>query len=763
MRLLKTPILAFLILVGLSYTLFTFNNKRNVVTCYFPKVEAASDAPTIQDKPKKEHTVSEPSTETHAHTNRLINETSPYLLQHAHNPVDWYPWGDEALTKAKEEDKPIFLSIGYSACHWCHVMENECFENEEVAALLNEHFINIKVDREERPDIDEIYMAAVQAMTGSGGWPMSVFITPDLKPFFGGTYFPKDSKYGRPGFITILNSLVEAWEKKREQITKSSNDLTEHMINVLSSEMSGDVLPTAEIITQATDQLQGSFDGEYGGFGSAPKFPSSPSIALLLREYKRNNYPDTLKAATVTLDRMAQGGIYDHLGGGFSRYSVDDQWLVPHFEKMLYDNAQLAQVYLEAYQLTGNNYYRKIVEDTFTYIMRDMRDERGGFYSAEDADSEGEEGKFYIWDKSELVEILGEDDAHIFNTYYNVKDKGNFSSHESYHAGKNVLHTPLPDPAVAELLNISVEELHTRLKPIKEKVLAIRNQRVRPGLDDKVLTSWNALMITAFAQGYQVLGDEMYRSAAVEASQFLLNDMTRDGELLRTHRKGESRLPAYLDDYAFTVAAFLDVYESTFDIKWITAAQQLTDTMNIKFWDNEAGEYYFTSDDHKNLIMRTRNSQDSAVPSGNSVAAYALLRLAKYTDTEAHYEKAERILKRNSVYLDKHPLGFTRMLCTVDFLVYPPKEITIVGALENTDTQALLNTTRSAFIPNKIVAHLNPTDSDTAAHEELLPLLKHKVMLHGKATAYVCKNFTCKEPVTDTKSLIEQLAIQKGE
>lgn len=715
-------------------------------------ISAQVAAPT-EPQPSEPSTVSTKSEPKF--TNRLVNETSPYLLQHAHNPVDWYPWDDEAFDRARAEDKPIFLSVGYSSCHWCHVMEHESFESEEVAAILNEHFISIKVDREERPDVDEIYMTAVQAMTGQGGWPMTVFMTPDLKPFWGGTYFPKENKYGRPGFITVLNSISESWNNKREQILESANKLTIHMDAILAADIGGDAAPTPELITNAVQKLRENFDAVDGGFGQAPKFPSSASIAILLREYNRTGADDLLNMATVTLDRMSDGGMYDHLGGGFARYSVDDEWLVPHFEKMLYDNAQLAQVYLEAYQLTKNEDYRRVVDETLEYILRDMRDERGGFHSAEDADSEDEEGKFYIWTRDEIYATLGEDDAAIFCTYYNVKPTGNFSSHEPYHQGQNILHTPISDEAVAKVLNVSVDALREKMSVLKAKMLAVRAERVRPGLDDKVLTSWNALMITAFAQAYQVFGDERYRDAAVEATQFILSDMVRDGELLRTHRKGTSRIEAYLDDYSYLVVALMDVYEATFDEKYIRAAEQFTETMYTKFWDDEQGQFFFTSPEHEHLIVRTSNSQDNAVPSGNSMAAYGLLRLSKFIDSEACYDKAMKILSNNNPYLREYPLGFMRLMCAVDYALYPPREIAVVGAEDAGETRALLAQIREKFVPNKIV-----TWTESGSEDEYLPLLIGKQPINGKSTAFVCENFACKQPVNDVGALAAQLELR---
>ncbi len=716
--------------------------------------ESARRLSTAREADTVSHTETEPT-----HTNRLVHETSPYLLQHAHNPVDWYPWGEEAFQKARDEDKPIFLSVGYSSCHWCHVMERESFENEEIAAMLNEHYVSIKVDREERPDVDEIYMSAVQRMTGSGGWPMSVFLTPELKPFFGGTYFPPEDAYGRPGFKTVLLRLAEMWTLERDKINTGADGLTKDLTATLAGLAEGSKALTADILSQAAAELGATFDAKNGGFGGAPKFPPSSSIALFLREHQRTGEEGTLRMATLTLDKMAQGGMYDHLGGGFARYSTDAQWLVPHFEKMLYDNAQLAQVYLEAYQVTKNPLYRRVVEETFEYILRDMRDERGGFYSAEDADSEGEEGKFYVWTRDEITEHLGNEDGKIFAAYYNVQKGGNFSSREEYHENQNILHTPRAEEEVAKGLKLSVEALREKMAELKGAMLEVRSRRVRPGLDDKVLTSWNALMISAFAQGYRILGDERYRDAAVEAATFIVTDMKRDGKLLRTHRKGESRLPAYLDDYAYMIVALTEVYEATFDTVWLLEADALAKTMIEEFWDADEPGFYFTSGDHKNLLVRTKTSQDSAVPSGNSMAAYGLLRLAKFIDNTDYYEKARRILEQNHRYLSEFPRAVPKMLAAADFLLYPPKEIALVGASGSEDVQALLDAVYGAFVPNKIVAFLDPASENAAADEKDLPLLANKTLIGGKASAYVCKDFACKLPVTTPAELLQQLGV----
>ncbi len=693
------------------------------------------------------------------HINHLIHETSPYLLQHAHNPVDWYPWGEEALQRAKDEDKPIFLSIGYSACHWCHVMAHESFENEAIAAVMNEHFINVKVDREERPDLDEIYMNAVIALSGSGGWPMSVFLTPDLKPFYGGTYYPPDDRYGRAGFPTVLKGVADAWENRREEVLQGAGQLTAHITQQMSTAPAAEGELTQALLDGAIKQLHASYDAEEGGWGHAPKFPSSASIHFALRAWNRSGDPATLAMATKTLDAMARGGMYDQLGGGFHRYSVDGQWLVPHFEKMLYDNAQLAPAYMEAWQATQNPYYRRIAIEILDYELRDMRDERGAFHSAEDADSEGEEGKFYIWTKGEIVAALGEADAAIFCAYYNVKDGGNFSSHEYYHAGQNILHMTQSAAAIAADLGMDEAALEKRMAPLRAQLLAIRAKRVRPGLDDKVLTAWNAMMITALARGARVLDEPRYATAAVEAGTFLLMHMLReDGTLLRTHRHGESRLPGYLDDYASTANAFVDLYETTFDLKWLAAADRIVQSMHARFWDETTGNYFYTGEDHQNLIVRTKPTYDGAEPSGNATAAMALLRLSKLIDNREYHERAGRILAASRGEMSRAPQGYLRMLLATDFLLHPPREIAVAGALDDPATQALLRALHATFVPNQVLAHIDPGADDAADRIARVPLLAHKERVGGKPAAYVCKNFTCKLPVTEAAALIAELA-----
>lgn len=686
--------------------------------------------------------------------NHLAHETSPYLLQHAGNPVDWYPWGEAALTRAQRENKPIFLSIGYSACHWCHVMERESFENEAIAAYLNEHFVSIKVDREERPDLDAIYMSAVTALTGAGGWPMSVFLTPELKPFYGGTYYPPVDSYGRPGFPAVLRSVSEAWSRRPKDVLDTAEELTRHLRVPMGGLSAPEGSLGAALMHRAADALMEQFDGHYGGWGGAPKFPSSGAIELLLCLYHRSRGDILLDMATHTLDCMAQGGIYDHVGGGFHRYSVDGQWLVPHFEKMLYDNAQLAQAYLEAYQVTDDPRYRRVVTETLDYVLRDMRDPLGGFHSAEDADSEGMEGAFYVWTAAEIMAALGTQDGDLFRAYYNVRDEGNFTSHEAYHAKQNILHLERNPAEVARDFGLSVAALDARMTALLKKMRALRAKRVRPGLDDKVLTAWNALMISALARAAQVLDEARYRQAAEEAGRFLRAHMTRGGVLLRTHRRGESRIEAYLDDYACTINAYLDLYELSFQREWVTAAEELACTMMDRFWDVETRRFYYTSAGQPGLILRTSPSFDGAEPSGNSVATLALLRLAVFTGNTRHHETARLVLEAHAGLMETAPLAFLKMLRAADALLCPPSEIVVAGPAEDAATQALLRVARGTYVPGKIIAWHDPS----SITEDALPLLSGRAMVKGLPTAYVCRDHVCRPPVSTPEALFVQLA-----
>ncbi len=700
------------------------------------------------------------------YTNHLINETSPYLLQHAHNPVNWYPWGDESLSLAKKENKPIFLSIGYSACHWCHVMEKESFENEEIADVLNKHFISIKVDREERPDLDEIYMTAVVTISGSGGWPMTVFLTPDLKPFYGGTYFPPEDKWGRIGFKNLLIRISEFWhdEQSRHKLLQDAELLSQNIEQQTTIALPIDEEATIgkELFSNATRRLKETFDREWGGFSRAPKFPPSNAISFLLRDYHRTGNSHSLEMATLTLDKMCEGGMYDHLAGGFHRYSVDPIWLVPHFEKMLYDNAQLALVYTEAYQVTGKRKYAQIAQEIFDYEMKYMTDDTGAIYSTEDADSEGKEGIFYLWKREELDQILGKEDAEVFSRYYNVKRNGNFSSHEPYHQGLNILYIRKSLEAVAREFDRKEADLELALSSMRERLLKVRDKKVRPGLDDKIITSWNALMISAFARGYQVYEDERHLKAADEAASFLMERMrTEDGKLLRTFRKEHSKFHAYLEDYAYTSRALIDLYEAALDDKWLFKAEELIEEMITQFWDESGASFFNTSSLHKNLIVRTKSTNDSAIPSPVGVAAESLFRLSVLLGKKEYQEKAQRILKANLTYLEKAPQGYLTLLNSAYFSLHPPKEIAIAGKKSSEDTKSLLRAIHSCFVPNRIISLIDPENAEASRSSERIPLLAGRNLVNGKAAAYVCENFTCKRPVTSPEELVRQLSSRK--
>ncbi len=680
-------------------------------------------------------------------TNRLAQETSPYLLQHQHNPVDWYPWGAEALRKSREENKPIFLSVGYSACHWCHVMEHESFEDEEIAEILNEHFVSIKVDREERPDVDSIYMEAVQMMTGQGGWPMSVFLLPDLRPFFGGTYFPPQDKWGRPGFKSVLLRLAEVYRTRREDIDDSAENITTHLqqMGVVSS-AEGDL--KAGWIDQAVRELKERFDSAWGGFGKAPKFPPSMALMLILRAWRGSREPELLKMVEITLQRMAMGGMYDQLGGGFHRYSVDNYWLIPHFEKMLYDNGLLVRSYLEAYQATASAFYRSVAVDTLEYVLREMTDAGGGFYSAQDADSEGEEGKFFVWRPEEIEEILGKEEGGLFCRFYGVTEEGNFEGKTS------ALFIQRPPRSFAEEEGISQEALFDVLQRGRAKLFSVRERRVKPGLDDKILTSWNGLMISAMALAGRALEEPRYVEAASRAADFILREMREERGLLRSHRGGVSKLNAYLDDYAFLIVGLVDLYEASFEVRWIRAACDLAREMIARYWDEEGGAFFFTAHDHERLIVRKKMTQDGAIPSGNSMAALGLLKLAKLSGEEEFRTRGEGVLRAFSEYLERAPAAFHMMLVALDFHLASPVEVAVVGERGAADTHAALRAVEAGFVPNKVVAFRSPDAEEDAG----LPLLAGKSMVDGRAAVYVCENFACKAPLTDPAAIEEALA-----
>ena len=680
-------------------------------------------------------------------TNRLGQETSPYLLQHAHNPVDWFPWGEEAFQKARQEDKPILLSVGYSACHWCHVMERESFEDEETAALMNQHFVSVKVDREERPDVDAIYMEAVQALTQHGGWPMTVFLTPEGAPFYGGTYFPKERRYGMPSFKELLLSISDAYQSRRDEVTKSAGQLREFLQQRPELKPGDADAVNPGVLQLAERAFAASFDPQWGGFGRAPKFPQPMGLEALLRAWLRSGSAHSLEMVTVTLDKMAHGGMYDHLGGGFARYSVDEKWLVPHFEKMLYDNAQLARIYLDGYLATKNDYYRTVLEETLEYVRRDMTSPEGGFYSAEDADSEGEEGKFYVWTPAEVMALLGEEDARIFNEYFDVTERGNFEH-------KNILNTPKFADVVAHSLGITEARLHEVIGRGRRVLFEAREKRVRPGRDEKVLTAWNGMMLRAYAEAAAALEREDYREIAVRNAEFVLAKLrTENGRLLRSYKDGQSKFNAYLEDYACYAAGLLSLYEATFDLRWFTAARELMDVAIAQFADEEGGGFFDTSADHEALVTRPKDLYDNATPSGNSVAAETLLRLSELTGDAAYRQRAERLLRALAPSAGQHPTAFGHLLCAVDFALGPVKEIALVGPPDA--ARALARTVFARFLPNKVVAQKDASDRES---ERAIALLADRPLQGGKATAYVCQNFTCNLPVTDPAALEEQLA-----
>ena len=685
------------------------------------------------------------------HTNRLAQETSPYLLQHAHNPVDWYAWGEEAFIRARQENKPILLSVGYSACHWCHVMERESFENDFIAQMMNAHFVCIKVDREERPDVDSIYMSAVQLMAGQGGWPMTVFLTPDGKPFYGGTYFPPVDMYGRPGFPRILESIAAAWASERIGIEAQGDTILQHLDkgNDLTRDLP-DTLLTPAVLENAYNTLSQSFDRTYGGFGTAPKFPQPCNLDFLLRFHARTGRQEPLAFVEKTLQKMAIGGMYDQLGGGFHRYSTDQTWLVPHFEKMLYDNAQLARTYAHAWQATGKAFYKGVAEETLEYVLREMTSAAGGFYSAQDADSEGEEGKFFVWTPDEVKAVLGERDAEVFGAFYDVTPSGNWE-------GNSILHVVMDARDVAQQFGLSVGQAAEILDGGRAKLLEARSQRVKPGLDDKILTAWNGLMLAAFAEVGAILARQDFIDAAVKNADFVLTHLAQKQEngdlrLLRTYRNGQAKFNAYLEDYAFYADGLLHLYQATFDARWLRTAHELMDTMLRLFHDDQHGGFFGTSRDHETLIQRPKDVDDNATPSGNSVAVEALLKLAVLTGEEKYRQEAARVLRKLGPVVEKHPYGFARLLGALDFYLSSPKEIALVGDLNSAVGQALLKTVYAAYLPNKIVVAGSGREEDAD-----VPLLQNRPLVSGQPTAYVCENFTCKAPVTTPEELKRQL------
>jgi hypothetical protein len=678
--------------------------------------------------------------------NRLAAEKSPYLLQHKDNPVHWYPWGEDAFAAARSADKPIFLSIGYSTCHWCHVMAHESFENDSVAELMNERFINVKVDREERPDVDHLYMKAVTAMNhGQGGWPLSVFLTPDLVPYFGGTYFPPRDRHGLPGFPTILTRMSEAYRTRKDDVARVTADVRRFLETPLEA---GTHVPPPALLDTALRQLQGTFDRTWGGFGGAPKFPRSMTLSFLMRRQLAAPGPETLEMIKLTLDRMAEGGLYDHLGGGFHRYATDARWLVPHFEKMLYDNALLARAYLEAYQLTGEKRYAQVAREIFGYLRRDLRDPEGGYYAAEDADSEGEEGTFYLWTRSEIERHLGAD-AGLFCDYYQITPEGNFE-------GRSVLWAPEPLAPMATRHGLQVDVASRRLEAQRAQLLSVRSHRPRPHRDEKILTSWNGLALGAWALGFQVLNDSSCLASAREVARFLLERMW-DGETLKARAAaGEVRFDGYLDDYAFTAWGLMDLYECTFEPIYLENAFDLMDAAERLFATPDGG-YYFSPASNSELLARTQEVYDGALPSGASVMALNLLKRAEYTGVTAFRDRAEAVMQAYQTEISAHPAGYPQWLCALEFLYGRPREIVVAGSLDTSDP--VWATIRGRFLPNKVLLY---TADGRDAITRIAPVTAGKTGRDGRTLVYVCRDFACQAPAGDLEQLCAQLANEAG-
>ncbi len=678
--------------------------------------------------------------------NRLIDESSPYLRQHAHNPVDWYPWGEEALQKAVELDRPIFLSVGYSSCHWCHVMERESFENEEIAAVMNENFISVKVDREERPDIDSIYMAAVQLMTQRGGWPMSVFLAPDRRPFWGGTYFPP------PTFKEILLKIADAYREKRDEVTQTGSSLLEHLGP--EEGYRRDDLVSQEDYDQAVQYARRTFDPRYGGFGPAPKFPRSVEISMLLRAYCRSGDESVLEMCERTLQGMAMGGMYDQVGGGFHRYSTDERWLVPHFEKMLYDNALLAKTYLEAYQITHKDVYRTVASEVLDYVLREMTGPEGGFFSATDADSEGEEWTFFVWTPGEVEAVLGPEDARVVCTYYTITEAGNFE-------GKSIPYARRSLENVVKELGLEPDRAAEILALGRRKLYDEREKRQKPFRDEKILTSWNGLMISALARGAQVLDEPRYREAAVRAAEFILETLVRDGRLLRVYKDGESKVLAFLEDYAFFSEALLDLYEATFEPRHLREACQFMDFVTASFADEEAGGFFYTATDHEQLIVRRKEIFDSATPAGGGIAALNLLRLERMTGRKEYRRFADEYFRSIKGVIGRAPMAFGSTLMGADFYLSPAVEVVVVGDFGDAATQELLRTVHATFLPARVFVAAESGWSGSLAEE--IPLLEGKGLGGESAAegpkAFVCRDFVCQAPVDTPEELRRQLEV----
>jgi uncharacterized protein YyaL (SSP411 family) len=705
--------------------------------------------------------------------NRLINEKSPYLLQHAYNPVEWFPWGEEAFAKARREDKPIFLSIGYSTCHWCHVMERESFENEETAALMNEYFVCVKVDREERPDVDKVYMAAVQTMTGGGGWPLSLFLTPDLKPFYGGTYFPPSDAYGKPGFSTVLKRINEVYRQEREKVVESGDQLIAYLQQQYQRDFQrGDTKRSGELsdtlLKKTYHQFAASYDERFGGFGSGPKFPRPVVLNFLFCYFAGTNEQETLTMALSTLQAMARGGMYDHIGGGFHRYSVDGQWRVPHFEKMLYDQAQLICSYLDAFQITHDEFYAAVARETIEYVLRDLTDAQGRFFSAEDADSaipdnpsRESEGAFYLWTKDEVIRLLGNDRrTELFCRYFGIEQSGNaLADPQGEFTGKNILYQPFAMNDIAAQFSLDEAEVREIVAKGKKILLEARSHRPRPHCDDKILTSWNGLMISALARASQVLEEPRYADAAVRAAEFIVSTMynPKTKMLLHRYRDGEARFEAHLDDYAFMIQAALDLYEATFDVRWLTFAFDLHGTQIALFWDSAEGGFFDTSGKDKTILLRQKEEYDGAEPSGNSIAAMNMIRLSRLSDDAVLHAKTETTLKYFAAVLEQTPQVMPQMIAAIDFFLTPPMHIVIAGIKNADDTKAFLHLVHCNFLPGKILLFVE-SNGEQELISEKIPFVKGMAPIDGKATAYVCENYVCNIPTNDIKVFEEVLA-----
>jgi len=689
-------------------------------------------------------------------TNRLINEKSPYLLQHAYNPVDWYPWGEEAFGIARRDNKPVFLSIGYSTCHWCHVMAHESFEDPEVAWLMNDAFVCIKVDREERPDIDSVYMNVCQLMTGSGGWPLTIVMTADKRPFFAGTYFPKESRYGRIGMRELVSRIKETWLSEPAKITESvekiSAALRDFSVRATRDELDETVL------NACYDDLRERFDPVHGGFGAKPKFPTPHTLLFLLRIWRHGKLTHALGMVEKTLLHMRMGGVYDHIGYGFHRYSTDEEWLLPHFEKMLYDQAMLLIAYCEAYQATKNETFRNTAAEICAYVLQDMTMDSGGFYSAEDADSEGVEGKFYLWSQEEILGILTDDETELIRKVFSVKPSGNYHEEATgEETGSNILHMKRPLPEDAAELGMPYETCEALLNSAKEKLFASRKERIHPHKDDKILTDWNGLMIAALSVAARVLGDGSYQEAAEKAAKFIMHTMrAHDGRLLHRYRDGEKGIDAYLDDYAFMIWGCIELYETGFDMHFLEFALDLCETLNSRFLDPENGGYFLTPDDAERLPVRTKEGYDGAIPSGNSVMMYNLLRLSRMTGNPHYYDLALGIEKAFSEGVRESPAAHTMLLAALGFRLWPVSEVVIAGDLKGGDTQAMLSALNSEFIPNKVVS-VREAGSRAPGIEGIVGFALNLSPHEQQATAYVCINRSCHPPTTDPVKMMELL------